>query len=73
MNSYIRYREAVAHRITDRVPCDFTAEPEVIERLFEYLGVKTMPELLRKLRIDRRSVGPRYVGPTFKKVCRWQF
>jgi len=67
MNSYQRFKTTVSHHQPDRVPCDFSAEPEIIERLQQYLGVKSYTELLKALGIDRRTVGPCYVGPALRK------
>jgi len=66
MNSYERTRAAVSHRKPGRVPCDFAAEQEVVERLYEYFGIDSMSDLLRILGIDRRSVGPEYIGPPLR-------
>jgi uroporphyrinogen decarboxylase len=67
MNSRERYQRAVAHQATDRVPCDFAAEPEIVERLLVALGLTTYAELLKALGIDRRSVGPTYIGPALQR------
>lgn len=69
MNALERVQQAVLHQAPDRVPCDFTAEVEIIERLQHFLGVKTYAELLKALWIDRRAVGPRYVGPALKQFA----
>jgi uroporphyrinogen decarboxylase len=63
MNSYERVRATVSHQVPDRVPCDFSAEKEILKRLYDYFGLHTLEELLNVLEIDRRSVGPAYVGP----------
>jgi uroporphyrinogen decarboxylase len=51
----------------DRAPCDYTAEKEVTQALCQALHVGSPQELLNILEIDRRSVGPRYIGPEMKK------
>lgn len=63
MNSYERVRAAVSHKPSDRVPCDFLAEPIVWDRIMKYFGVETREEVLDILDIDVRHVGPRYIGP----------
>jgi uroporphyrinogen decarboxylase len=67
MNSLERYQKAISHQIPDRVPCDFSAESEIIDRLQHFLDVKTYNDLLKALWIDRRSVGPRYIGPALRR------
>jgi uroporphyrinogen decarboxylase len=69
MNSYERVRAAVEHRQPDRAPCDFSAEPDVEERLCHTLGLKTRTELLKHLGIDRRTVGPCYTGPALRRFA----
>jgi uroporphyrinogen decarboxylase len=66
MNSYERVRAAVSHQTPDRVPCDFSAEKVVLESLYDYFGLHTLEELLTVLEIDRRPVGPAYVGPALR-------
>jgi len=66
VNSYERVKAAVSHKQPDRVPCDFWADKEVAERLYEYLGTDSMDDLLKILGIDRRSVGPEYIGPPLR-------
>ncbi len=78
MTPYERVRAAVSHQTPDRVPCDFSAEPLVIQRLFDYFGVSSQKELLDILQIDRRLVGPKYIGPplrtfadgSYEVICR---
>ena len=69
MNSYERYRAAVEHRQPVRVPCDFSAEPHVEEKLCLALGVTTRSELLKTLGIDRRTVQPLYTGPALQRFA----
>jgi uroporphyrinogen decarboxylase len=78
MNSYERIRAAVSHQTPDRIPCDFAAEPLVIQRLFDYFGIDSMKELLDIFQVDRRLVGPKYIGPrlrtfedgSYEVICR---
>ncbi|MCP4166323.1 MAG: hypothetical protein GY759_10570 [Chloroflexi bacterium] len=69
MNSYERVRAAVNHQPPDRVPCDFAAEKLVLQRLLEYFDIQTKEELLDVLDIDRRTVGPSYVGPPLQRFA----
>lgn len=73
MNSYERVKATVGHMQPDRVPCDFSAEKEVIEKLYQYFGISSSNELLKILGIDKREVSPKYIGPdlqTFGDDCR---
>lgn len=63
MNSFERVRDTICHRQVDRVPCDFLAEEIVWERMKNYLNVGSNEEVLDRLDIDIRAVGPRYIGP----------
>lgn len=67
MNSFERVKCVLEHRQPDRIPCDFSAEAEVWERLYGYFGVGTQNDLLDLLGVDRRIVGPKYIGPELKK------
>jgi len=67
MDSYERVKAAVSHQNPDRVPCDYTAEKEVTQGLCDYFGLQTQSELLKVLGIDRRSIGPKYIGPSLKQ------
>ncbi len=66
MTSYERVKAAVNHQTPDRVPCGFQAEVEVMEKLYRYFGASTPMEINRIFDIDRRQVGPRYIGPELK-------
>lgn len=66
MNSYERVKAAVKHITPDRVPCDFAAESQVIEKLYDYFSINSMRELLKILGIDKRAVEARYVGPALR-------
>lgn len=63
MNSFERVKNAVNHKTSDRVPCDFQAEDIVWDRLKKYFNVNEKDEILDILDIDLRSVGARYMGP----------
>ena len=60
-----RVLTAFAHRTPDRVPIDYTANPEIHERLKAHFGLADGDQegLLRRLGVDFRGVGPPYVGP----------
>ncbi len=62
-----RVMKAVNLQITDRVPLDFHATPEMADKLKEYFGVKNHEDLLVVLGIDIRGVHPEYVGPELKR------
>ncbi|AEE97821.1 uroporphyrinogen decarboxylase family protein [Mahella australiensis] len=66
MTSYERIKAAVSHKRPDRVPCDFSAEKDVIENLKAYFSIDDMDDLLDVLGVDRRHVAPRYVGPPLR-------
>ncbi len=74
LSPYERVSTALANKQPDRVPFDFWAVPETIEKLQNYLGIAPTPgvengaqvlseELLRLLGVDCRIVEPDYVGP----------
>jgi hypothetical protein len=67
MTSYERVLATVRHQPVDRAPCDFSAEPGTLTRLYDYFGIHSLPELLRILGIDRWTVRPRYVGPPLRR------
>jgi uroporphyrinogen decarboxylase len=64
---YERMLATVRHQPVDRAPCDFSAEPGTLARLYDYFGIGSLPELLRILGIDRWSVRPRYIGPPLRR------
>jgi len=55
---------ALAHREGDRVPVDYSSNPEVDDALEAYFGVATRDEVLEKLHVDMRVVVPEYIGPS---------
>lgn len=66
MNSFQRVRSSINHLQVDHIPCDFSAEKIIWERLQKKFGVKNQNEVLRILGIDKRIVGPKYIGPPLK-------
>ena len=71
-----RVEAALAHREPDRVPFDFWAVPEVVQRLREALDADD-EEVLRLLGVDCRMVTTRYVGSKARElpdgtfICPW--
>lgn len=63
MSPYERVEAALAHKEPDRVPFDFWAVSETIQKLKAYLGAETDEEMLRLLGVDCRIVRPEYTGP----------
>lgn len=57
---------AVARGVSDRVPADYKAVPEVDQALMERLSCNTYDELMDKMEIDVRRIHPDYVGPPSK-------
>lgn len=51
-----RVNVALAHREPDRVPMDFSAEPQVWEKLLVYFDAQSREEILRKLDVDCRVI-----------------
>ncbi len=67
MSPYERVEAAIARRKPDRVPFDFWAVPETIEKLLSALDVNNEEELYRFLGIDCRILHPDYMGPMPEK------
>jgi uroporphyrinogen decarboxylase len=63
-----RVRDALDFRQPDRVPFDFWAVPETIEKLKKYLNVDSEDEILQLLGVDCRIINPDYVGPPIEKL-----
>ncbi|MGQ9631202.1 MAG: uroporphyrinogen decarboxylase family protein [bacterium] len=63
MNSKERVLTAISHRQPDRVPIDFSATPEVWEKLKKHFGTSDSEEVLIKLGVDIRGIRGKYVGP----------
>jgi len=63
MSPHDRVQLAISLQEPDRVPFDFWAVPEVIERLRGHLSASNDEEMLRLLGVDCRVVEPDYVGP----------
>ncbi len=51
-----RVKIVLCHKSPDRVPFDFSAEPEIWQRLKDHLGVETHEDVLRYLDIDCRII-----------------
>ena len=64
MTSQERVATAIAHRQPDRVPVEFCARSEVIEKLRARLGLGSAESLEERLGVDLRGAGPRFIGPT---------
>jgi len=67
MSPYERVEAVMQGKIPDRVPFDFWAVPETIEKLQNYLQVDSEEEVLRLLGIDCRMIWPDYIGPELEK------
>ena len=63
-----RVIKAINRQQPDRIPFDFWAVPEVIDRLINYCDLANEQELLRLLGIDCRIVWPDYIGPPLEKL-----
>lgn len=63
-----RVLAALEHRQPDRVPFDFWAVPEMIQKLMDYLGARDEEEILQLLGVDCRIIPPDYVGPEPEKL-----
>ena len=63
MTPYMRVHNAIARRQPDRVPFDFWAVPETIEKLQMATGTEDVESLLQLLGVDCRIVQPDYIGP----------
>ena len=57
---------ALDHKQTDRVPLDFWATPEVIEKLKTHFNTTEYDVILEKLHIDVRQYQPDYIGPEIR-------
>ncbi len=58
-----RVLAALSHQVTDRVPMDFWAVPEVWEKLYKHFGTTKEEEVLEQLGVDIHMVWPEYIGP----------
>lgn len=56
-----RVLAAINHEYADRVPIDYSAVPEVTDRLMQYFKLNNYDELLEKLNVDFRIVEPRFL------------
>ncbi len=66
MTHYERVRATIDHKPVDRVPRDFSGEPYIWEMLEKHFETENHDDILDKLGVDRRSVGPKYIGPELK-------
>lgn len=62
-----RVLDALNHQKTDRVPLDFWATNEVIEKLKTHFNTEDLEVILQKFHIDIRQFQPDYIGPDFIK------
>lgn len=67
LSPWERVETALAHRQPDRVPFDFWAVPEVMQRLREALDAGD-EQVLRLLGVDCRMVTTRYVGSKAREL-----
>ena len=67
ISSWERVETALTHRQPDRVPFDFWAVPEVVQRLRDALDADD-EQLLRLLGVDCRMVTTRYVGSKARQL-----
>lgn len=58
-----RVESALQRKLTDRIPFDFWAVPELWQGLHNYFDVRSDEEVLGLLGIDCRLVAPAYRGP----------
>ena len=58
-----RVDRAINRKIPDRIPFDFWAVNETIEKLQNALSLETYEDVLQLLGIDCRIVSPEYIGP----------
>jgi len=63
-----RVRDALDLRQPDRVPFDFWAVPETIQKLKNYLHADTEEQILQMLGIDCRIINSDYVGPAIERL-----
>jgi uroporphyrinogen decarboxylase len=62
-----RVIKAIDLELGDRVPLDFHATPEMVDKLKVYFRVENYEDLLIKLGVDIRGVHPEYVGPELRR------
>lgn len=67
MNSKERTYAAFANAGWDRLPMWYGAEPDTTRNVIDFLHLSTEDELLEAMKIDMRTVRPRYVGPELKR------
>ena len=64
MTSRERVRKAVSHQQPDRVPLEFSARQEVVDKVSAYLNLKDGESLGDRLDLDLRGIGPLFSLPT---------
>ncbi|MHB0857127.1 MAG: uroporphyrinogen decarboxylase family protein [Anaerolineae bacterium] len=62
-----RYQHAVRGEAADRAPLAFSATPEMMQVLQQYLGAERDCIVYDFFGVDMRSVGPRFTGPPDRK------
>ncbi len=66
MTHYERVRATLDHQPVDRVPYDFSGEEVIWKQLEEHFQTEDRDTILDYLGVDRRTVGPKYIGPPLK-------
>lgn len=61
MNSRQRALAAIDRKPADRTPADYKAEPEVNDRMIAHFGASSYEDLLKRLEVDIRRIGPKQV------------
>lgn len=69
MKSKERVRNAIDLKPVDRVPAALEATGYVWERLKERYGYDDQEQVYQHFEIDIRPVGPKYIGPEFKRTA----
>jgi len=68
MNSRERILAAISHNVTDRIPSDYWATPEVTNKLMKHFNINSETELWDKLHIDKiANISPEYIGPSMEQ------
>ena len=65
-----RVMAAVDHRLSDRTPITFDAQPEVYDALYRRLGTTSKEALFDRLHVDTWFVGPKR-NPRTDQMCIW--
>lgn len=67
VSSKERVRKALEYKEPDRIPIDFIASEYVYQSLKNLLDIDSNEELLKRLGVDLRYVGPSNIGPAERK------